>query len=125
MTTRASPDSRPPLDRRALAVLIGFVLVNGIAAGVYFHGPILRLFHLDERPALRPCPYHPDALDNGSGRCSICGRPLQREIAYWWDPSTTPPFVSDQPGQSPTGAALLPVYRDEIPTRPASDCGGD
>jgi hypothetical protein len=99
MATDPPAESLLPLTRRALAILLVVAFVNGVAAGVHWHRSIATLFHLGERPALRPCPEHPDADANEAGACTICGRPLVREIAYWWDPSTDPPFVSDHPGK--------------------------
>jgi Cu(I)/Ag(I) efflux system membrane fusion protein len=39
----------------------------------------------------------------------------QRKVKYWWDPMMSPPYISDQPGQSPMGMQLVPVYEDEVP----------
>ncbi len=42
--------------------------------------------------------------------------PAGRKIKYWWDPMMNPPYISDQPGVSPMGMELIPVYEDEAPT---------
>lgn len=41
--------------------------------------------------------------------------PAGRKIKYWWDPMMNPPYISDQPGVSPMGMELIPVYEDEAP----------
>ena len=38
----------------------------------------------------------------------------QREIAYWWDPMMSPPYISGRPGKSPMGMDLVPVYKDAV-----------
>jgi Cu(I)/Ag(I) efflux system membrane fusion protein/cobalt-zinc-cadmium efflux system membrane fusion protein len=47
------------------------------------------------------------------------GKSGEREIQYWWDPMTDPPYFSDRPGKSPMGMDLVPVYEDELSAGPA------
>ncbi len=37
----------------------------------------------------------------------------ERKVKYWWDPMMNPPYIADQPGKSPMGMDLVPVYEDE------------
>lgn len=37
-----------------------------------------------------------------------------REVAYWWDPMSKPPYMSSKPGKSPMGMDLVPVFKDEV-----------
>ncbi len=75
------------------------------------------------------CGMHPQVIQDEPGNCPICGMTLtpvktpgtadsgasgERKIRYWWDPMMNPPYISDQPGQSPMGMDLVPVYEDEV-----------
>jgi RND family efflux transporter MFP subunit len=80
------------------------------------------------------CGMHPDYLQDRPGLCPIChmdltpvrvdaggGAPAAapepgapRRIVYWWDPMMSPPYISEQPGKSPMGMDLVPVYEDEL-----------
>jgi RND family efflux transporter MFP subunit len=72
---------------------------------------------------------HPQVIQDRPGTCPICGMALtpvngsaaaqraeggERKVKYWWDPMMSPPFISDQPGVSPMGMDLVPVYEDEV-----------
>lgn len=75
------------------------------------------------------CGMHPQVIQDRPGRCPICGMALtpvagsgaeqqtasgERRVKYWWDPMMSPPYISDQPGTSPMGMDLVPVYEDEV-----------
>ncbi len=36
-----------------------------------------------------------------------------RVVKYWWDPMMNPPYISANPGKSPMGMDLVPVYEGE------------
>ncbi|MCP4245493.1 MAG: efflux RND transporter periplasmic adaptor subunit, partial [bacterium] len=75
------------------------------------------------------CGMHPNVMQKGPGLCSICqmdltplktqgaggddaGGAQQRRVLFWRAPMD-PNYVSDQPGKSPMGMDLVPVYADE------------
>lgn len=74
---------------------------------------------------------HPQVIQDHPGDCPICHMKLtplaigmqpkgeangERKIRYWWDPMMNPPYISDEPGKSPMGMDLVPVYADETKT---------
>ncbi|MEE9162061.1 MAG: efflux RND transporter periplasmic adaptor subunit [Candidatus Neomarinimicrobiota bacterium] len=89
-----------------------------------------------QQQALYTCGMHPDVIQEGPGQCPICkmdlvpvrvsaiapdpshpqerasagdGSSLQGEILYWRAPMD-PTYISSQPGKSPMGMDLVPVY---------------
>src|SRR5258708_2448368 len=69
------------------------------------------------------CAMHPQVVQDKPGKCPICHMELEplgaghhhaengpRRVKYWTDPMMNPPFISDQPGKSPMGMDLTPVY---------------
>lgn len=79
------------------------------------------------------CGMHPQVIQNKPGDCPICHMALtplkaattgrasggERQVKYWWDPMMNPPYISQQPGKSPMGMDLVPVYEDEVAAGPA------
>jgi len=74
---------------------------------------------------LYTCGMHPQVIQEEPGSCPICGMNLvpvggatapppqsERRILYWRAPMD-PNYTSDQPGKSPMGMDLVPVYEDE------------
>ena len=73
------------------------------------------------------CPMHPTVVAEMEGSCPICGMDLvsdapaartepddaEREVAYWQAPMD-PNYTRDEPGNSPMGMQLIPVYTDEL-----------
>ena len=71
---------------------------------------------------------HPQVIQDKPGDCPICHMeltplktesaastaPTERKLKYWWDPMMNPPYISQQPGKSPMGMDLVPVYEDEV-----------
>ncbi len=80
---------------------------------------------VDDSEQLYTCGMHPNVLQEGPGNCPICGMNLtpmrggsstpsgERKILYWRAPMD-PNYISDQPGKSPMGMDLVPVYEDEM-----------
>lgn len=127
-------------------ILILAVGVAAFAAGVLWHGPVRRLLGVHGSPVsgtgapsqVWTCSMHPQVQKEGPGRCPICHMELvplraasapaaatrqpdpfaERKIKLWWDPTVTPPYTSDQPGRSPSGTALVPLYEDEVAASP-------
>ncbi|MDH5370739.1 MAG: hypothetical protein OEW99_11985, partial [Gammaproteobacteria bacterium] len=73
--------------------------------------------HLD---ASYVCPMHPQIIRGKPGNCPICGMDLikkepekkkEKKILYWVAPMD-PNFRRDEPGKSPMGMDLVPVYDD-------------
>ena len=79
------------------------------------------------------CGMHPQVIRDQPGNCPICHMKLvplavssagsgasgssaqaAPDIRYYWDPSSTPPYVSSSPGKSPDGNDLIPVYGVEV-----------
>lgn len=77
------------------------------------------------------CPMHPHYVADRPGTCLICGMDLvalegedkaeamsspgpsgEKKILYWQAPMN-PDFKSDQPGKSPMGMDLVPIYGEE------------
>ena len=79
------------------------------------------------------CGMHPQVIQDKPGDCPICHMeltplkteaaastaPAERRVKYWWDPMMNPPYISQQPGKSPMGMDLVPVYEDEVKAGPA------
>ncbi|MCP3850789.1 MAG: efflux RND transporter periplasmic adaptor subunit [Gammaproteobacteria bacterium] len=76
------------------------------------------------------CPMHGQIVKNEPGSCPICGMDLveqeierstdsvktqEQKILYWVAPMD-PNYRRDQPGQSPMGMDLVPVYAEETQT---------
>jgi len=77
------------------------------------------------------CGMHPLIITDEPGLCPICNMDLtplkssgssasdkpvgERKIKYWVAPMD-PTFIRDEPGQSPMGMDLVPVYEDEAAT---------
>ena len=78
--------------RLSSLLLLSLVLGFGIAAGVLWRDPLVRL------------------VGGSSGNA-----PSGRKLKYYWDPMMNPPFISDKPGTSPMGMDLVPVYEDQAP----------
>ena len=125
--------------RRLSLVLLVVGVVMGLALGVYFHGPIARVLRLHDHhegasamgaaKQLWTCGMHPQVIQDKPGNCPICGMALEpvkadvggqkvataeRKVKYWRDPMMSPPYISAQPGKSPMGMDLEPVYEDEV-----------
>lgn len=78
------------------------------------------------------CGMHPNVIQEGKGNCPICGMNLtpiggapagetvasaaegdgERNILYWRSPMD-PTYISPEPGKSPIGTDLVPVYEGE------------
>ncbi len=74
------------------------------------------------------CGMHPMVIVDEPGDCPICGMALtplkasgavsevpagERKVKYWAAPMD-PTFIRDEPGKSPMGMDLVPVYEDEV-----------
>ena len=72
------------------------------------------------------CGMHPEIISDEPGYCPICGMKLtpirqetsqttsgERKIAYWVAPMD-PTYIRNEPGKSPMGMDLVPVYEDEV-----------
>lgn len=132
----ADPTTRP--GRRssgALRLVAAAVLMIAVfLAGVLSSGTLRGWFHLGHDHAdaaasggkqLWTCGMHPQVIQDRPGDCPICHMELtplkasasgggaaaggERKVKYWWDPMTSPPYISQAPGKSPMGMDLTPV----------------
>ncbi|WP_303722201.1 efflux RND transporter periplasmic adaptor subunit [Malonomonas rubra] len=85
--------------------------------------------HQPEEGVKYTCGMHPMIISDEPGTCPICGMDLtpmkegtggsaaaavsgDRKIKYWQAPMD-PTYIRDEPGKSPMGMDLIPVYEDE------------
>jgi Cu(I)/Ag(I) efflux system membrane fusion protein len=88
---------------------------------------------------LYTCGMHPQVVHEGPGSCPICGMDLtpvggggasslsagpkaasaERKVKHWVAPMD-PTYIRDQPGKSPMGMDLVPVYEDDLAGASAS-----
>lgn len=132
--------TRAGLSRLSVVVALIAVFAAGVAAGLMSSERVRdALGHrtgdgtAESAPAeagqLWTCGMHPQVIQDRPGTCPICGMTLtpvagagartpvessERKVKYWWDPMMSPPYISDQPGKSPMGMELVPVYEDEV-----------
>jgi len=116
-------------------VALGFAGHGRIGHWFGLHG---RTAAAGGKKELWTCGMHPQVLKDGPGLCPICqmklepldlvqsggsamtgagdgaGMPAERKVKYWWDPMMNPPYIAQQPGKSPMGMDLVPVYEDEV-----------
>ncbi|MBU1023554.1 efflux RND transporter periplasmic adaptor subunit, partial [bacterium] len=82
----------------------------------------------DGEKQLYTCGMHPEVISDKPGLCPICNMKLtpisrsggsarvpdgERKILYWVAPMD-PTYIRDEPGKSPMGMDLVPVYEDEV-----------
>ncbi len=87
--------------------------------------------HVHAENAKYTCGMHPMIIVDEPGSCPICGMDLtplkagvaggggsepsgERKIKYWQAPMD-PTYIRDEPGKSPMGMDLIPVYEDQAP----------
>ena len=114
--------------RYAIAVILS--LAAGTAFGLWLGGAGggAGAMHAHEEEAdVHRCPMHPTVVSDGPGSCPVCGMDLvadrpaggssasdgERAVAYWRAPMD-PSYTSHEPGKSPMGMDLVPVYEDEL-----------
>ena len=112
-----------------MVVALAIGLAGGFLIGKKSAGP-KDLAQSGEASAkqLYSCGMHPEIIQEGPGNCPVCGMKLtpiksasttstrpkgERKIKYWRAPMD-PTYISDEPGKSPMGMDLVPVYEDEI-----------
>ena len=122
-----------------IVILVASLIVGG---GTYYVEQCwnnMRLLPFDgpaEASAADPqytCGMHPMIIQDEPGTCPICGMKLtpmkegtsgggekeqgEKEIKYWVAPMD-PTYIRDEPGKSPMGMDLVPVYEGEAPSGP-------
>lgn len=114
-----------------LILLVGVAI--GFAASLYTpqHKPATEgaVVESAEEATQYTCGMHPFVIQDEPGSCPICGMDLtplkptgdsatasggERKIKYWVAPMD-PTYVREEPGKSPMGMDLVPVYEDEVP----------
>ena len=114
-------------------LLLGIMalLVSGLLLGAgldLFHVPLVGAEHSHAEDLQYTCGMHPMIIVDEPGLCPICHMELtpiktgadnaavtdsgERTVKYWQAPMD-PTYISDQPGKSPMGMDLIPVYEDE------------
>lgn len=129
------------LVKTTLGFLAVFLLVAGILLSPelnFRHAPVIgagpayaetnRAEHEHEEGTKYTCGMHPMIIVDEPGLCPICHMDLtpmkegtggaagagsgDRKVKYWQAPMD-PTYVRDQPGKSPMGMDLIPVYEDQ------------
>lgn len=121
--------------KRTLGIIALALLFTGLGIWVGTHlltpAPTATAQHEHGEEAgqsqLYTCGMHPQVIQDHPGSCPICGMKLvpvrgkdggqprskgERKIKYWVAPMN-PTYIRDQPGKSPMGMDLVPVYEDE------------
>jgi RND family efflux transporter MFP subunit len=109
-------------------ILIGCILLGvGLRAGFWLAGSASTDPHNDAADTIYRCAMHPTVISHQAGSCPVCDMDLVADesqstatqdpsgeptIAYWRAPMDLS-YTSDQPGKSPMGMDLIPVYEDE------------
>jgi len=114
-------------------VYLGPILL--LAAGLFLgtdlslrHSPLAGPEHSHAAETKYTCGMHPMIIVDEPGMCPICGMDLtplkeetggaaaassgERKVKYWQAPMD-PTYIRDEPGKSPMGMDLIPVYEDE------------
>lgn len=111
-----------------LSLLFGTALVLGSASLPPAHQHVGTAYAAEQQYT---CGMHPMIITDEPGQCPICGMDLtpvkatgaaaaakptgERKIKYWAAPMD-PTYIRDEPGKSPMGMDLVPVYEDETAT---------
>ncbi len=114
----------------ALAGLVGVSLVAGCSEEKRDIKNAEHAEHAATQEMLYTCGMHPNLVQHEPGTCPICGMELtpvrgggagkgatragERRIKYWQAPMD-PSYIRNEPGKSPMGMDLVPVYEDEAP----------
>ncbi|APG26994.1 efflux transporter periplasmic adaptor subunit [Syntrophotalea acetylenivorans] len=120
-------------------LLVGTVVVMALAVGgiwYSFHRAKPTTDHVNHDQEVHQqytCGMHPMIITDEPGTCPICQMDLtpvkagtsgpaasaadagERKIKYWVAPMD-PTYIRDEPGKSPMGMDLVPVYEDEAPS---------
>jgi Cu(I)/Ag(I) efflux system membrane fusion protein/cobalt-zinc-cadmium efflux system membrane fusion protein len=114
-----------------LALAAGYFLGAGRHAGTEVTAPEGE--NVAAEKAQYTCGMHPFIIKDEPGLCPICGMKLtplkpgtggqqatavpagERKIKYWQAPMD-PTYIRNEPGKSPMGMDLVPVYEDETAT---------
>src|SRR5688572_20955997 len=136
-----APRPRGRIVRRvAVAVIVltafagGFFLRDSLRGHAGHGDAAVAAASQGQAKQLWTCGMHPQVIQDKPGDCPIChmeltplkteaaasasSAPAERKVKYWWDPMMNPPYISQQPGKSPMGMDLVPVYEDEVAAGP-------
>ena len=132
-----------PRGRIVRRIVITAVVLAAFAGGFFLRDRLSGHDRYAETAAASPaqgqakqlwtCGMHPQVIQDHPGDCPICHMeltplkteaassavPAERKVKYWLDPMMNPPYISQQPGKSPMGMDLVPVYEDEVLAGPA------
>jgi len=117
------------MKRIWIIILVIASLAIGIAAGKTLFGRSQTAgIYAEEMDSKQQytCGMHPEIISNESGYCPICEMkltPIRKEtsssdgdkgkVAYWVAPMD-PTYIRNEPGKSPMGMDLVPVYENDM-----------
>jgi len=129
------------MHKRPLFRIVTLTLTLLVTGGGWYTGQCLLRMAYDVPPEAfaaqaaetkYTCGMHPMIITDKPGTCPICGMELtplkvgtgggdgaakpegERKIRYWVAPMD-PTYIRDEPGKSPMGMDLVPVYEDQAP----------
>jgi Cu(I)/Ag(I) efflux system membrane fusion protein/cobalt-zinc-cadmium efflux system membrane fusion protein len=127
--------NRKPLLTAAMILVLVFAGAGWLTVQSVVHrhdSPIVQPGSAFAEDIKYTCGMHPMIITDEPGTCPICGMDLtplksgtagggqagkasgERKIKYWVAPMD-PTYIRDEPGKSPMGMDLVPVYDDEAP----------
>ncbi len=120
--------------RKYIQAIIVFLLgaaASGATAALLWPSDNAEHSHDSSDKTLYTCGMHPQVVREEPGNCPICGMalvpmnakkngsvslgPCRPERALYWRAPMDPSFISDKPGKSPMGMALVPVCEAQGP----------
>jgi len=110
-------------------ILLPFIVFIFLSVGVS-PACLIGAHHVHAADVKYTCGMHPMIITDEPGLCPICNMELtpmkeetaggaaapkgERKVKYWVAPMD-PTYIRDEPGKSPMGMDLVPVYEDEAP----------
>ena len=112
-----------------LIAIVASLALGAVAGRAFFGSSSTTAINAQETSAKQQytCGMHPEIVSDEPGYCPICGMkltPIRKEsdsssdqgkgkIAYWVAPMD-PTYIRNEPGKSPMGMDLVPVYENDV-----------